>query len=38
MIEVFSVVWVSGFGSYTLTIAEAFTNDLGTVIVVPEVV
>jgi hypothetical protein len=38
MVEVFSVVWVSGSGSYTFTIAEAFTNDLGTVVVVPEVV
>jgi hypothetical protein len=37
-IKVFSVVMVSGSGSYTLTISKVFTDDLSTIVVVPEVV
>jgi hypothetical protein len=37
-VEVFSVVLVSSFGSYTVTITKIFTDNSGTVVVIPEVV
>jgi len=37
-IEVFSVVVVSGLGSSTFTIAHISTDEVGTIIIIPEVV
>jgi hypothetical protein len=38
LIKVFSVVWVSGSGSYTFTISHISADNISTVVVVPEVV
>jgi hypothetical protein len=37
-IEILFVVWISSFGSYTLTISKVFTDDLCSMVVIPEVV
>jgi hypothetical protein len=38
LIKVFSVVWVSGSGSYTFTVSHISADNISTVVVVPEVV
>jgi hypothetical protein len=37
-VECISVMWVSGFSSYTLAISEVFTDNSCTIVVIPEVV